>query len=330
MDTRNEIYFCDNPPKLSRLELKDLSPEKRHAIRALHHRQDRHNLRILFVFAIYLVAAYTALTFENPLVQTVSTMGIVCAIVGCTVLLHEASHRSLFKEPMINDAVGFLCGLPILLSVAGFRTNHIGHHARRSSQADPLDAAFPGLDQATSVGAQLVVFLVKAYAFILILPASVIVKADPTTRHQIILEYGLLVAFYSGIFWLLPFALVWRLWLMPVLIGALFTQLRAIAEHGLTTRGNLFTATRTVTSNRLVSFLMCNINYHLEHHLFPAVPWYNLPQVHRLLQDEYRRAGASSYRSYTAFFCDFLKTARAGTLPEGRLIPEEARHALGC
>jgi fatty acid desaturase len=312
------------------LELKNLAPEKRRAIRELHRREDRHSLRLLLFLALYGIAVYAALIFDHPIVLAASSMGIVCAMIGCTVLLHEASHRSLFRRPLINDAVGFLCGLPILLPVSGFRTNHTGHHARRSSQGDPQDAAFPRLDKATTVAAHLLVFLVKAYAFILILPASVIARADRRTRYQISLEYGLIIAFYTGLFWLLPFALVWKLWLLPLLIGALFTQLRAIAEHGLTSRGNVFTATRTVTSNRLASFLMCNINYHLEHHLFPAVPWYNLPKVHRLLQDEYRRAGASSYRSYTAFFTDFARTAWAGAIPNGRLIPEETRHALGC
>jgi fatty acid desaturase len=45
--------------------------------------------------------------------------------------------------------------------------------------------------------------------------------------------------------------------------------------------------TRTVTSNRVVSILMCNLNYHLEHHTFPGIPWYHLPLLHGLLAPEY-------------------------------------------
>ncbi len=70
---------------------------------------------------------------------------------------------------------------------------------------------------------------------------------------------------------------------------------------------------------------MCNINYHLEHHLFPGMPWYNLPKVHRLLQDEYRQAGSSVYPSYTQFCIDFFKVIWRGLLPNARLIPVEAR-----
>jgi fatty acid desaturase len=52
---------------------------------------------------------------------------------------------------------------------------------------------------------------------------------------------------------------------------------------------------------------MCNLNYHLEHHLFPAVPWYNLPHVHRLLQEDYRAAGSFIYRSYLRFCWDAVR-----------------------
>src|SRR5262245_64858773 len=86
-----------------------------------------------------------------------------------------------------------------------------------------------------------------------------------------------------------------RLLALPVPI--VFGNVRSWAEHALTRPGHPLTQTRTVTSNRVVSFLMCNLNYHLEHHLFPGVPWYNLPRLHALLADEYRRAGAQVHRS---------------------------------
>ena len=35
-----------------------------------------------------------------------------------------------------------------------------------------------------------------------------------------------------------------------------------------------------------------HVNYHLEHHLYPAVPHYHLPQLHRLLADKGALDGA--------------------------------------
>ena len=75
----------------------------------------------------------------------------------------------------------------------------------------------------------------------------------------------------------------------------------------LTTPGHPLLQTRTVTSTKLLSFLNVNLNYHLEHHLFPAVPWYNLPKVHTLLQEEYEQAGAFIYSSYLRFLVDAFR-----------------------
>lgn len=42
---------------------------------------------------------------------------------------------------------------------------------------------------------------------------------------------------------------------------------------------------RTIILNKYVSFLYANMNYHIEHHYFPAIPFYNLPRAHRLVYD---------------------------------------------
>ena len=305
----DEIYFCDNPRGLSRLGIKDIPAEKREVIRRLHRLEDKHNVRLLFFLAIWAVAGYAALTFDHVAVQAVSCLIEVSGIIGCTVLLHEASHGLLFKNPILDRLAGLLCGLLVLLSVSGFWTNHKMHHVRRSSKMPQnLDRRFD-LNATSSLLGYLLGNLVKAYGFITFLPVIVIVKADWKWRVRTIMEYAMIVGFLAIVFKTLPFQTIWKLWMFPLLISALVTQIRAIAEHGLTTRGNVFTSSRTVRSNRIVSFMMCNINYHLEHHLFPQVPWYNLPKIHALLGDEYRRAGSSVYRSYTEFFIDFFKAS---------------------
>ena len=74
-------------------------------------------------------------------------------------------------------------------------------------------------------------------------------------------------------------------------------------------------------SNRFVSFFMCNLNYHIEHHLYPAVPWYNLRHVHRLLAHELRATGAQIYPSYTAFLRDLARWVVRALGPAGRTLP---------
>ena len=42
--------------------------------------------------------------------------------------------------------------------------------------------------------------------------------------------------------------------------------------------------TRTVLMNPVFDFLYMNMNYHVEHHMFPMVPYYALPKLHDLIK----------------------------------------------
>ncbi len=67
--------------------------------------------------------------------------------------------------------------------------------------------------------------------------------------------------------------------------------------------------------------VMCNLNYHIEHHLFPAVPWYHLPRLHALLRHELRRTGAQVYPSYTRFLWDLGRFVARAYAPGGESLP---------
>jgi fatty acid desaturase len=137
------------------------------------------------------------------------------------------------------------------------------------------------------------------------------------------------MAFIAAASWtLLPYHRMLKGWLYPLLVAGQFANLRGLAEHGLTTGGNELTDTRTVTTHPTLAFMMCNINFHLEHHLYPGIPWYNLPKLHALLRDEYVEAGSSVYRSYAAFLWDVAKALTHGVVLGSRLIPSHIREAV--
>jgi len=154
-------------------------------------------------------------------------------------------------------------------------------------------------------------------------------SARNTQKTDIVVEYAIMIAFYVAIFLLFPTVTIIKAWIIPLLIAGQLSNVRGIAEHGLMTAGNEFTDTRTVLSNWFVSFMMCNLNYHLAHHLFPGVPWYNLRKVHELLKEHFAKAGASVYHSYTSLLIDFVKvTTRRGITPNVRLIPAQMREEV--
>jgi fatty acid desaturase len=71
-----------------------------------------------------------------------------------------------------------------------------------------------------------------------------------------------------------------------------------------------------------VGFFLLHENYHLEHHLFPEVPSYHLPRLHRLIW--LRLPRVVSGRSYLGFLARFLRaTPRLDETPIGLESPAE-------
>ena len=104
----------------------------------------------------------------------------------------------------------------------------------------------------------------------------------------------------------LPWAWLLHAWLIPMLIINTLVNVRGMSQHTfLEHYDDPVAGTRSILTNRVTRYFMCNENYHLEHHLFPRVPWYNLSQLHRVLKGQLDARQAPFIRSYFAFVREF-------------------------
>ena len=92
-------------------------------------------------------------------------------------------------------------------------------------------------------------------------------------------------------------------WIVPYLtLFYLFVYVRGVAEHfGSMDYDDELGSTRTVIPYFWERWFFAphNINQHLEHHLFPGVPFYNLRKLNAaLMRDETYRARAHVTRGY--------------------------------
>ena len=105
---------------------------------------------------------------------------------------------------------------------------------------------------------------------------------------------------------------------LPYLTAIPATGLRIYLEHNGTGAG-IFHDTRSYTSP-IWTFLMFGNNYHLEHHLYPTVPCYYLPRVHRFLAAHGVFAAHGAHLS-EGFFAPLRFLGRDYQYPES-LIPD--------
>lgn len=317
----------------SRAFLATLSPAKRAEIRDLHRVRPAWNAIALVYAALWIVTALLVVNVPSWPVRLLGYLVMGASLHALGILMHEGVHGNLFRKRSLDRWGAFLLGAPTLVSGAAYRVTHRLHHQHNRTGQDPDEfgnyARSPRLLSALFYSWGVIGMLV----FLVHVPVHALRRGTPRDRWQILLEYGLLALLYTMV-WLwavraaaIPFLL--HGWLYPMLVVVAVVNVRGWSEHTLTEPGNALTQTRTVRSNRVVRFFLCNLNYHLEHHLFPSVPWYNIPRLHALLEDEVLSAGGYYYRSYARFLWDAIRIGVHGRAPQlrathDRLLPAEA------
>jgi fatty acid desaturase len=233
-------------------------------------------------------------------VAGIATIGISMQAMG--VLMHEALHRNLFRRPALDRWAAFLFGSVAFFSGTAYKVAHLNHHRHTRTSLDQDEISNLCRTRAQFRALFYAWFIVGTFLYFFIVPWKALSIATPRERRRILGEYTAMIGIYtfaivacvwSGhVLWL-----VWY-WLLPAQFAMLLSNIRGLSEHLCTDTGGVLSRTRTTTSHRVTSFLMCNINYHLEHHLFPGIPWYNLPRAHQALLSTYASSGAHVQRSY--------------------------------
>ena len=269
----------------------------------------RATLAILSDVFILMGAIAAALAWwPNPLVLLPAIIIIGSRQHALFVIAHESAHYLLYERRALNDWVGRACAAAQGLSMCTYRVIHRLHHNNLYGALDPDTALHGGYPRGR-------IYLVKkllkdlsgqtaykTYAYFLggapALNTATNVAVRPLDdtsaklrdearrdRNMVIALHVLALAAFAASGHLVQYLVLWVLPLVTVVQAIL--RLRAIAEHGATTDfSSPLTAARTNLGPAWLRWLIFphNVNYHVEHHLYASVPQYNLPRLHREMQ----------------------------------------------
>src|SRR5262249_36082184 len=97
-------------------------------------------------------------------------------------------------------------------------------------------------------------------------------------------------------------------WFIPAVLAQPFLRALLVAEHtGCSLDQNGVTNTRTTKAPFPIRLLMWNMPFHAEHHLYPVVPFHQLPALHEHVRDGLRHVAPS----YFAANRDIVQSLRA-------------------
>ena len=276
-------------------------------LRELYRHTWWHNLKSILIFAMLIGCGFVAWNAESPWVVWPAYLGMGYLWMSVVTFMHDCTHLVLFKKRWKNWLFGIVSTLPLPITFVSFMDDHLAHHKYNRSPQDP---------DAFTMGARKFPDFLLFYAYILIgglltaIHFNFIYPVQKLRGSKLWIHIGELalraVVYGVLISWASEAGVLGKLlavWLIPVLLFSWLNSIRFIAEHYDTPwdAGQL-AGTRTIISNPVNRFFWNNINYHIGHHVFPAVPWYNLPRLHEAMLPAIEKAGAVVDPGYVGVF----------------------------
>lgn len=251
--------------------------------------------------------------FPNPITIVFALFILGGKQLGCAIIMHDASHYSLFKSQALNRNIGNLLGAwPILHNVQQYRPYHLKHHRHAGTEDDPdlmLAMNFPthlasfirkmirDLSGLNGVKGTLGTIAMHVGFFTYSLGGKVEKVRDIlTSKEKWTMTWKNLRGpiffhlLFFGICWMLGFWWICLLWWVAHLTTYNFSlRIRSMAEHSMTPDlSDPYQNVRTTYANffERILFAPLYVNYHVEHHLLMGVPAYNYPKMHQMLLDK--------------------------------------------
>ncbi|MBL9074103.1 MAG: fatty acid desaturase [Tabrizicola sp.] len=276
----------------------------------------------VFVFVITYALWALGTTLLWPVSATLAILVTGIAIAQLSSLAHEVLHGHPFRLQALSEALVFPA-TGLFIPYLRFKDTHLQHH-HEPALTDPNDdpesnfcdpavwARLPGIARLilrvnnTLAGRVLIGPLVGTATF-LAMDLHLALRGD----RRVMLAWALhLLGLALVLGWLLAVGTmpVWA-YLAAAYIGTALLKIRTYLEH----RAHEAARARTVIieSRGPLSLLFLNNNFHVVHHMHPAVAWYKLPAMYAARKDHYRRRNeAYVYRSYTEIFRRYLFTPK--------------------
>ncbi|MDB5660380.1 MAG: hypothetical protein JWS10_2995 [Cypionkella sp.] len=273
---------------------------------------------------LILLATYAAWGFGSWLWGSTAILSILLtgiAIAQFSSLQHEVLHGHPFRAQWLNEALVFPALSPFVPYLR-FKDLHLQHHFD-PSLTDPYDDPESNFMEPAAwvktpwIMQRLLRWNNTLAGRVLLGPAlgTWIFLRDELVQlragnGRVIVAWGLhFLGLVPLLLWLQWVGMPIWVYLLAVYLGTGLLKIRTYLEHRA---HHAFRARTVVIEDRgPLSYLFLNNNFHVVHHMHPAVPWYELPALYASRRAHYLRRNESYvYRNYAEVFRRYLLTAK--------------------
>jgi beta-carotene hydroxylase len=241
-----------------------------------------------FHFAVYAAGIAAIPLLSHPLALAAVAVLLANQLHALTILQHDCGHGSAYASKGLNLWVGRFFAFFIFLPFTAFQEVHKWHHwFLGDPERDPDEWYYAG-------GPRQLWFREMLFMpYFTIVP---LLRYGASVRYRVLRELFVHVAVWSALVMLLARAgrydiLIWGVLAPMAGLAFVISPISRGFEHfpltgmprGHRDRQDLHKNSVTLTSP-VLGFLWVNITFHVEHHLFPRMPFFALPAAHRILR----------------------------------------------
>lgn len=256
---------------------------------------------------------------------------------ACDSRWHECGHGTAFRTGWMNDVVYHIASFMVMRNPVSWRWSHSRHHTDTIIVGRDPEIAFMR-PQALVLGALHFIGIPDIFLHFRVIARNAvgIVTADekdyiPAREWPKVIFWARVhMAIYAGAVALalgygsiLPLVLIGG----PRIYGTWHMVLTGLLQHGgldedvLDHRLN----SRSVYMNPVSRWIYWNMNYHIEHHMFPMVPFHALPRLHEVIKDDLPPANRSIAHAYVEMIGALWRQRTEPRFRLHRALPPTAR-----
>jgi fatty acid desaturase len=279
-------------------------------------------LQLLFILGGYAGLAYVGALGRSPALWLLVWWFQGVILSGFLGAAHDCAHGKFVHGRVANHVIGAVWASLVFFNFSLYKYFHLKHHRYTAVDGDTEpNGLFPNLwsylKHLPTTSFFLSFWKMSIESAMGHFPDFV---ATPEAKRDVQLDNILqlmwfLTALLLTILW--PKFMALYYW-APMAFYFPMVFLTSLPEHYGCDQGNdVQRNTRTVTSNWMFRLVFWNGNYHAEHHLYPNIPSWNLPRLHKLIGHRFSFVEKSYIRFHLRLIWDLLnghrQNARAST-----------------
>jgi fatty acid desaturase len=256
---------------------------------------------------------------------------------SCDSRWHECGHGTAFRTLWMNEAIYQIGSFMVIRNPVTWRWSHARHHT--DTYIVGRDAEIVWMRPPKTLIAALGLFdFFGSFNSLKTLMQNAVGKLSPDEKNFIpenewpktVFAARVHVTIYLTA---LVVALAMQSWLPLMLIGLPrvygswhmvmcgHLQHAGLADNVLDHRLN----SRTVYMNPFSRYIYWNMNYHVEHHMFPMVPYHALPRLHQLIKNDLPPPNTSIIDAYREVFASLRRQKLDPEYAYRKELPPTAR-----